>query len=47
MIGILLALQINNWNTARQEANTLDRYLNNIRSDTAPPGRCGGFARRW
>ena len=39
VIGILLALQINNWNTARQEASTLDGYLSNIakniRSDTA------------
>lgn len=30
VIGILIALQINNWNTDHQDAETLKGYLNNI-----------------
>lgn len=30
VIGILIALQINNWNTKKQERNELQGYLNNI-----------------
>ncbi|RDK87028.1 DUF6090 family protein [Marinirhabdus gelatinilytica] len=30
VIGILIALQINNWNTKAQETKTLNGYLNNI-----------------
>ena len=30
VVGILIALQINNWNTSRQETATLNGYLNNI-----------------
>ena len=30
MIGILLALQVNNWNSNNQESKTLNGYLNNI-----------------
>lgn len=32
LIGILLALQINNWNTARQQTATLKLQLSNLRS---------------
>ncbi len=30
VVGILIALQINNWNTSQQETATLNGYLNNI-----------------
>ena len=33
MIGILLALQVNNWNNQRQEANKEQTILKNLRSD--------------
>ena len=33
VIGILIALQINNWNTNRQETKTLKAYLHNIASN--------------
>lgn len=33
VIGILIALQINNWNTARQEHAELHGYLNNIKKN--------------